>query len=132
MRFAALAFWSVASSLIAVAAGAVTLTAAYLCYTLTWQRTIVEDIPGGHTPGQLSGWEAVGFEAGFYLLLAAAAAGTVGLALWFARRHGSTWGTVATTLCLIALVAWPLLALASVFNCLFVESFPLPVRNCGG
>jgi len=133
MRSVALrAFWSLTSSLTSVAVGLVALSVVYFLYILAWQRAAVPYTPVGPTPNQLSGWEAAVFEVISLCLVLGAATGTIALSLWLTRRlSGWTLGTVACTLFLIGLVALPVLSLASVLNCLFVENFPLPVHYCG-
>ena len=120
--------WSLLSSVTSVAGALVILAPVLFLYREIGEARISgEDIYGYHTKRDFNDWERMLFEVLFYCLVLGAAAGTVAISVWLSRRlGGSVRGTLACTLFLIGVAAYPLLLYAAIVNCGFIDGFPLP------
>jgi hypothetical protein len=114
---------AIAASFIAVVTGTAVLT--LLQWALTRGRSA--RLPTAIST-ELSGWELILYEVAFYCVVLMGVAGSLALSGWLSRRFGgSTPVTIACTLFLLGLVAWPFFIVASHWNCGVVEGFPLPM-----
>ena len=123
--------WSLVASITSVVAGLVTLAPTLLLYRYIGDARIGgQDVYGYPTRRDFYDWELVLFEVVFFCSVLGAAAGTVAVSAWLARRlGGSMRGTIACTLFLLGVATWPLLIYASAVNCGIIHDFPLPF-NC--
>jgi hypothetical protein len=114
---------TIAASFIAVVTGTAVLILLQLALTSGGSARLPTQIST-----ELSGWELIFYEVAFYCVVLMGAAGSLALSVWLSRRFGgSTPMTIACTLFLLGLMAWPFFIVASHWNCGVVEGFPLPM-----
>jgi hypothetical protein len=104
---------TIAASFIAVVTGTAVLVLLQLALT-QWGRSRLPP----HIRTELSGWELIFYEVAFCCIVLMGVAGSLALSVWLSKRFGgSTPLTIACTLFLLGLAAWPFFIFASLWSC---------------